>query len=176
MELLICTALLGIVLWGVYMLITSTTRHYSVMTASLDLQREALLASSWITKEMAEGNKTSFAISEDPPGISFGSPRTLTGGLQYTEDGRLVWQKVVCYYIEEREGVKVIIRKEKQLDPKKSVPPYIWTGGGMFSLGDYSTTKKASASGPSCWSCSSWPHSQVCWGPTRSTPWPTCKN
>ncbi len=131
-ELMIASGLLMLVMTSVSLLIRASSRHYMVMDASLDLQKESVLAANWVTREMAESNQNS--VTYYPPGtghegVTVGSPRTVTGGMQYTSGGALVWQKRVCFYIDTVANKSVLQRMEWPLNPKTTYPPRIYDIG-----------------------------------------------
>lgn len=126
-ELMIASGLLLIVLTLVTFLIRASSRQFLVMDASLDLQRESVLAANWLTREMAESNENSihyFPPASGTEAIVIGSPRTFTGGMQYTNGGALVWQKKVCFYLSaSNNGRALLERIEKPLTPYKTTYP-----------------------------------------------------
>lgn len=131
-ELMIASTLLLLVMSSVSMLISASSRHYMVMDASLDLQKESVLAANWVTREMAESNENSvtyFAPGTGREGVTFGSPRTHLGGMQYTNGGALVWQKRVCFYIDIIGGKSALQRTEWPLEIRTTYPPRVYNIG-----------------------------------------------
>lgn len=94
------------------MLMQAGSRFYHKVRSQSDVQRSALLALRWLSKDLAEGAPLSFrhydpdnaAINTERNGLVFGSPKDLDEKVTYNDKGRLQWNSVIGYYIEEETG------------------------------------------------------------------------
>lgn len=129
-ELMVAMAVTGVLMTAVYAVLMYGLMYYRTSTSTLDLQRSCLVALTLMSSEMAEGSKSSFATFDETtahPGVIFGSPRG-PGGVVGFEGRQLKWMKYVCYYRAQRDGVPVLIRKEKVINPPLLEPPLIPAG------------------------------------------------
>lgn len=88
--------------------------------ASLDMQKELLLALTWIHKDMSESAARVFR--SEPEGMIFASPRDLEGQLQLDAVGRITWQRLVAYYVDDVAGVPCLLRKERGITATATDP------------------------------------------------------
>lgn len=120
-----------LLLGQVWLLMRAGTQFYVKIRAQSEVQRDALLALRWLSKDLSEGAPLSFkAYAPDNPsavsvhpGIVFGSPKDLQEQVQYNDHGRLMWTSVVSYYID--PATKTLFRVKLPLDPPVSRAPTI---------------------------------------------------
>ncbi|MBI3925142.1 MAG: type II secretion system protein [Armatimonadetes bacterium] len=110
-ELLVTLALLGILLTGLYLTLLSALRYLSVAQAQQEVGQEALKAAVALRGEVQETRASTLRISSSPPGLVFLSPRKPDGSVEWDRWGRLIWQKWICFYLEDER----LLRKEKSL-------------------------------------------------------------
>ncbi|MBI3927886.1 MAG: hypothetical protein HY319_20260 [Armatimonadetes bacterium] len=136
LELLIASGLVLLVALSVLALFEAGVRYVRESEARLDIQRDALVAMALVTQELSESNPVAFRTDPDPPGVVFGSPRNLEGTLIVDSSGKLIWQKFICYYLEDSGAERRLIRKERMLDPtvRVSFPP---APGAGLSTADF---------------------------------------
>ncbi|MEW6282236.1 MAG: hypothetical protein AB1758_26760 [Candidatus Eremiobacterota bacterium] len=124
METLVSCALLGIVLTCVYSMLVAGVRYYKASLTTVQLQQDSLLALMWLTRELGESNSRTVAVFTSPPGILFASPRDNLHNYALDSQGLIKWQKFICYYLEDRNGVSCLVRKEHYLDhPDLGISP-----------------------------------------------------
>ncbi|MBI3926783.1 MAG: hypothetical protein HY319_14680 [Armatimonadetes bacterium] len=119
---------MGIVLSLVGSLMVAGNRYIQVTNAKTDLQAEALIAQTWLTREFSETDPDSFQVSTEGSGgvdgLVFASPRSLNGdNVEYDAFGRMLWPKYICYYRGEVDGRPGLIRKIKPIVPPLEYPP-----------------------------------------------------
>lgn len=122
-ETMITSVVLLLVLGGLVTLLVHGARFSQAMAAATEVQDQALLASAAITRDLSEGSVGSFKVGSAPVGLIFGSTRGLDGLMLRDPDGRLLWRKLVCYYIEDVDGVPSLVRKEEALGAPEANPP-----------------------------------------------------
>lgn len=123
-ELLIATALVGLLMTMVYTILASGVNYYLSQSATIDVQQNALIAMSALTNELVETNGGSLKTDQDLPtvGIVFGSPRDAAGNINYVNT-KLQWAKFVCYYLDVVRDVPCLMRTEKPLSDFTFSPP-----------------------------------------------------
>lgn len=114
-ELLLSSALIGFVLISIYALLTAGVRYYKNSLTWIELQQDSLLSLVQLTKELGESNRQTVRIYPDPAGLVFASPRASDGVYEIDPSGLPLWQKFVCYYVTDVNGVPSLIRKELTL-------------------------------------------------------------
>ncbi len=119
-ELLIASTLFLMLSVALFQVMHTGSAFMRRSEASLDMQKELLLALTWIHKDMSESAARVFR--KDPQGIVFASPRDLDGQLQLDSVGRITWQRIVAYYVDDVAGVPCLIRKERALTATSSDP------------------------------------------------------
>lgn len=126
------SSLLVLLLLGeVWMMIRAGSQFYRKARAQSEMQRNALLALRWLSKDLSEAAPLSFryydpsnpAFPSTHQGIVFGSPRDLDEKVHYNENGRLLWNTVIGYYIEPTS--RTLYRVKKPLDPPELRAPQI---------------------------------------------------
>lgn len=124
-ELLVCSALLGLLMTGVLAVIVANNQYLRNSEARLEMQREAMQSLSQMTRELAESDR--YAVTVEPDAMVFASPRDLHGKITFDSRGRLQWHKYVCYYRDpnmDGTGVACLVRKVIGLPaPAIDVPP-----------------------------------------------------
>lgn len=123
-ETLIHSVLLLLLLGGVVTALILGSRNFRMVEALADVQREAAAAGAALRQELAETRGASVAVGTSPAGVVFLSPRPDgTGPWLVDADGSLLWQRWVCYYLDTRNGVPVLLRKERKLNSPTANPP-----------------------------------------------------
>lgn len=100
----------------IYSLLSAGVRYFKSSMTTVQLQQDSLLALMWLTRELGESNPKTVATFANPPGVLFASPRDANGNIALDTQGLVKWQKFICYYLEDRNGVSCLVRKEQMLD------------------------------------------------------------
>jgi hypothetical protein len=125
-ETIVYFGLFALLMTGVYAVVVASVRNYMVGANSCELQSAAMNALEKLAWEITETNSGSLRLDTDPPGLVFASPRNIDDGkIQVDASGNLLWQTLVCYYIAEDNGTKMLRRRYEKIDPAVSVPPFI---------------------------------------------------
>jgi hypothetical protein len=105
---------------SVYHLMRSAWLYQQALDLSVEIQAEAVLGISRITKELSESSFGTVHVYADPPGVVFASPRSVAEGstIEYNLSGQLMWQSITCFY---QDGDKVI--RKRQSIPTVFTPP-----------------------------------------------------
>lgn len=115
-ELMIYIALAGIVLTGVFGVLTGSMRYYRQTRRMTEMYSDALIILSNVSNDISEttGNSVSMDSSGTSAWIAFASSKTVTTGtFSFNSDGDVLWEKWVAYYIEtDTDGTKKLVRKE----------------------------------------------------------------
>ena len=119
-ELLIASALFLMLSVALFQVMHTGSAFMRRSEASLDMQKELLLALTWIHKDMSESGARVFR--KDPEGMVFANPRNLEGQLQLDSVGRITWQRMVAYYVDDVAGVPCLIRKEREITATSTDP------------------------------------------------------
>ena len=128
-ELMIYSVLIGLVLTGIYGILTSSMKYYRITEVRSDLQQNAILAVSGILGDMMGTPRSTITMSTSTPqGVFFVSSRKSDGNHEFDSSGLLIWQKWVCYYLESNSsGSFNLVKKEVALTTPSStpgLPPY----------------------------------------------------
>jgi hypothetical protein len=133
-EIMVAMAIFAIVMTSVAQIIRHTVRFYNTHVRAIEVQQQAIQAARWITQEMEEGSYQSVSSVFTPsPHVIFGSPRNLDGKLEVV-DGRMLWQKFVCYYVGTIKGDQVLKRGELLFQKAAQAPPPIPTSITLSSF------------------------------------------
>lgn len=137
-ELLVSSGLVLLVLGEIWFLLQAGGRFYLRARGQSEVQRNALFALRWLTKEVTEGNPVSFRHYEtesesgeaeeageagEIEGLVFASPKDNDGQVRYDSKGRIQWASIVAYYIEPES--KILYRTSIELDELTSKVPQI---------------------------------------------------
>lgn len=128
-ELMIYSVLIGLVLTGIYGILTSSMKYYRITEVRSELQQNAILAISGILGDMMGTPRSTIMMStSSPSGVFFVSSRKDDGNHEFDSAGLLIWQKWVCYYLESNStGTFNLVRKEVPMSTPSStpgLPPY----------------------------------------------------
>ncbi len=128
-EVMIYSVLIGLVLTGIYGILTSSMKYYRITEIRSDLQQNAIMAVSGILGDMMGTPRSTIVMSTTTPsGVFFVSSRKSDGNHEFDSSGLLIWQKWVCYYLESNSsGSYNLVRKEVPLNTPSStpgLPPY----------------------------------------------------
>lgn len=112
-------------------MIRAGSQFYRKARAQSEMQRNALLALRWLSKDLSEAAPLSFRYydPENPAspsvrqGIVFGSPKDLENNVHYNENGRLLWTTMVAYYIDPES--KSLYRKKVELSEHVARAPQV---------------------------------------------------
>lgn len=126
-EMLIASAVFFMLSWALHQLMVTGTRFVRKSEVLLDLQKESLMALTWIHNEMSESGAAAFDNYTVIPdgslrGVVFASPRDLDNRLSLDLVGRIQWQRVVAYYLADIDGVPCLVRKQRELTPSAELP------------------------------------------------------
>ncbi len=118
---MVSMCLVAFVLGGMAKIIREGVRFHNTHSAALEVQQNCLLAMRWLSDDLGEGSLDSLKVTGD--GFIFGSPRD--ADQQLSLDGDLLqWQKFLCYYTEQKNGIYQLVRKQMVFDrPSNSPPP-----------------------------------------------------
>lgn len=116
------SVLVLLLLGEVWLMIRAGSQFYRKARAQSEMQKNALLALRWLSKDLSEAAPLSFRFydPENPAvptvrqGIVFGSPKDLEEKVHYNENGRLLWTSMVAYYIDPES--KALYRKKLELE------------------------------------------------------------
>lgn len=122
-ETLIHSSLMLLLLGGIVAVLILGTRSFRKVEAVTEVQREMAAAVAALRTELAETRPGSIASGTNPTGVIFLSPRPDAGPWAHSSTGKLLWQRWVCYYVETRNGVPTLLRKEKKLSAPTAIPP-----------------------------------------------------
>lgn len=122
-ETLIHSSLMLLLLGGIVAVLILGTRHFRMVEAVAEVQREMAAAVGSLRQELAETRSASILAGAGPTGVIFLSPRTDSGVWAHNSTGKLLWQRWVCFYVETRNGVPTLLRKEKKLSAATATPP-----------------------------------------------------
>lgn len=128
-EVMVYSVLIGLVLTGIYGILTSSMKYYRITEIRSDLQQNAIKAVSGILGDMMGTPRSTIMMSTaTPSGVFFVSSRKTDGNHEFDSSGLLIWQKWVCYYLEANtNGSYNLVRKEVALSTPSStpgLPPY----------------------------------------------------
>jgi len=123
-EVMVYSVLIGMVLTGVYGILTSSMKYYRITEIRSDLQQNGIKAVSGILGDMMGTPRSTIVMSTSTPsGVFFVSSRKDDGNHQFDSSGMLIWQKWVCYYLEANtNGSYNLVRKEKPLATPSGTP------------------------------------------------------
>jgi len=128
-ELVVTSALLLFLTGGITLVTMNGMRYFRLGYAYQTAQQQALVAMRKLVDELQNSRRDSVSSSSSPspePHLVFLSarpPEPTTGALVHDVDGRLLWQKWVCYYL---TTDRQLVRTERPLDetpPGLIVPP-----------------------------------------------------
>lgn len=122
-ETLIHSSLMLLLLGGIVAVLILGMRSFRKVEAETEVQREIAAAVAALRTELVETRAASIATGTSPTGVIFLSPRPDAGAWTHSSAGKLLWQRWVCFYVETRNGVPTLLRKEKKLSAPTAIPP-----------------------------------------------------
>lgn len=125
-ELLVACGLASLVLAGLTVLFVQAIRYHRSLQTSLELQENNLSAIAILSRDISETSLAS--VGAEPTGVVLASPRGLDDLLQVDAQGRLLWRKWVCFYVEDVNGVPCLVRKEEALASPQDTAPVVPAG------------------------------------------------
>ena len=125
MEMMVTSAVLLLVMVGLTQLFITGHAYYRTLEITREVQEESLVAMATLYKELSEGSPGSLRVETSPAGVIFGSPRGIDGGILRDDEGRVLWRKVVCIYLDTVAGTPALVRKEELLSSPEATPPVI---------------------------------------------------
>lgn len=146
-EVLIASAVVGLILVCTAYLLQSCFRHFREVDSAVQVHLLATTSLARIEEDLRHANPASYQIFTNPPGIVFGSPRDNAGKIQFDPDSlQPLWRKLVCYYLEPDGSRFRLVRKEQPLTTIDDQPPAVGTndtshfqlnvtGGGVIARG-----------------------------------------
>lgn len=126
-ETMIAAALVGLMMTYGFDILVAGSRYQKRVEVNAELDQAALAGMSLLVRELKES--TSSAIVFGSNAVVFASPRDPQGGFQYDAAGRILWWKIVCYSVEEVNGVSCLVRREESLGsiPSSTIPRVVQT-------------------------------------------------
>ncbi len=123
-EMLVVLAIVSVIVVSVGLLIRTGVDYYLYSTEQVEVQRQGLFSLTRLSRELAPTNFDSVAVYSAPvSGIVFASPRDALGTFQRDGSGRIIWTKLICYYVADFNGRSTLLRKEELLaTPAVEVP------------------------------------------------------
>ncbi|MCA9778046.1 MAG: hypothetical protein KC800_15055 [Candidatus Eremiobacteraeota bacterium] len=122
-ELILVCALLGGVGLGVGILIAKGVDFYLDSNDGIEVRKQLVIGASRLSREIADSQIDAVDVS-DPTGIVFPSLRDFNGGFVYDDRGRTLWQKYVCYYVDDTVTPNRLLRKEVDIPRAASGNPH----------------------------------------------------
>ena len=131
MEILVSSVLVLLLMGGIWMMLRSGSRFYLKVRGQSEVQRSALLALRWLSKDLAEAAPLSFKHYKPTsatapsvhPGMVFGSSRDLDGNLIYDAAGQLQWRTMIGYYID--PTTRILYRTIAELPSPQNEAPIV---------------------------------------------------
>ena len=116
LETLIASALMGLCMVGILALVRSGSRYLQLTEARAALQTDAIKLMRKLMDEFSETNDGSFEVGNSSngsthQGVLFASPRNpASGEVSYDNNGRMLWPKLICFYVSTDQGVGCVVR------------------------------------------------------------------
>ncbi len=111
-ELVVSSALVLLLMGEVWYLASAGSRFYLKIKGKTEIQKSALIALRWFSKDLAEGAPLSFrhydpdlGIDTSYDGMVFGSPKDVNDQVYYNDSGQLLWTSVIGYYIDPSNNI-----------------------------------------------------------------------
>ncbi|MGE0494080.1 MAG: PilW family protein [Vulcanimicrobiota bacterium] len=120
-EVMVAGSLMLLVLGAVLRLMIAGNAYLSLQEGRTELQKDVTLAFLWMSRELRETDADSIQVA--PDGAVFASPRDFSGEVKFDSAGRMLWQKYICYYVEEVAGKPCLVRKAVAISPPAVSPP-----------------------------------------------------
>lgn len=128
---MLCSALCLLLLGIVWEMVVSSKRYMDNSDGKIALQGYVLRAIDTVNQEVTESDRFAISAYYDPDSTSlpppsyliFPSPRSLSNRISFDSQGRMLWRQIVCYYIAMRDGIPVLCRKAKVVEPPSTDPP-----------------------------------------------------
>lgn len=121
-EISIVSGLLLFISLAMLAVLTGAINYYHATNATLDAQQGVLFGMNRISQELTEAHRDTVLMSlpgDTHQGIIFASPRDENGNYQFDTFGRLLWQKFICYHIDEvgppNDRISALVRTERPL-------------------------------------------------------------
>lgn len=123
LEIMIVIALLGSVVIGVGVLIGKGVDFYLDSTDGVEVRKELMFGAARLSRDIADSHIDTVQV--EPDGIVMASIRNAGGEAPVDDRGRTLWQKYVCYYLDNSTTPPRLMRKEADLprDPTKIPHP-----------------------------------------------------
>lgn len=121
-EMLVVTGLVSLILVAVGILISSGMDYYFYSVEQVEVQRRSLIGLNYMSKELALS--TNESVLEGVDGLVFASARDASNQVNRDDAGRILWTKLICYYVDTFAGTTSLLRKEENLPggPNPEVP------------------------------------------------------
>lgn len=125
LELIIVCALMSIVVGVVYSIVQAGLAFYMDANSAMEIRQDAMVGINRLSVELRQSSMASVQVDSVSAvkGIVFASPRDATGAMAPTSDGKMTWQRYVCYYVGPYQGAQALIRKEETISPAKTRAP-----------------------------------------------------
>lgn len=123
LELLVAMGLMGLVLVGVATLIGRGVDYYLDSNDGIEVRQQLLFGSAWLSKELRDSSIDVVRVEAD--GLVFPSTRGVDGSYQFDSAGRSLWQKYICYYVDDPNNPQRLLRKEVALTSPPHPPEQV---------------------------------------------------
>lgn len=122
-EVLAYMAIFGMVLGAVYVVLVASARNYAIQMGMVDVEQSQVACTGRLSAELGESSPGSIRYDTAPVGLVFASPRDATGKVQVDPASlNVIWQSLVCYYLDTVGGVTTLCRKEWPITPSTTAP------------------------------------------------------
>lgn len=119
-------SIIFVIMASTFFLLEAGNRYFQSTNAAIEAHDQALSVTASLVRELREGSPQSFLVFAAPVGIVFGSARTPNGKFSYdSATQQLLWTKRICYYLESRSSIQVLVRKEESLATPQASPPTV---------------------------------------------------
>lgn len=127
LELILVMGISAIIMVSVGHLIRTGVDYYFYSTTQLEVQRNSLLSMNLLAQELTSSTREGLTTDNNAPnpGLVFAISRAADGSPKRGPAGNLLWTTIVTYYIDEVDGIKMLMRKEENLAVEEINPPDI---------------------------------------------------
>ena len=131
-EIIISSFIFGLLSLAVILLLRSVTHLVRKNEVLLVLQRESLVACTWLNADLTNSSVETFVDETGGgiwttgitvgPGVVFAIPQSATGDVELDSAGRMLWRSIVAYYITPVEGTPCLVRRIKEIPASSRRP------------------------------------------------------
>ena len=116
---------------GILAMVRAGVRYLQLTEARAALQTDAIKLMRKLMDEFSETNDASFEVGNSSngsaqKGVLFASPRNpASGEVSYDNAGRMLWPKMVCFYLTTEQGVSCVARNVAAIPQPTAFPPNV---------------------------------------------------